>query len=90
MRRAQTADHSALDTVRAGNAVRSERRGARESTRVASRVDEAEHGGVEADAAQRIARCSEHAIADDGMAERGELSADLAAASGPQAQLDHG
>src|SRR5262250_1655407 len=85
MRRVQPHRHSAVQCAFA-----SERRRAREAMRAALSVYEPEHGGVKADAPERIARRTEHAIADDRMAESGQLSANLPAPSSSQAQLEHG
>src|ERR1700675_1044706 len=66
------------------------RRGRRalEGHALAARVREAEPGGVQTQSAQRIARSAVGAIADDGVAERGELDADLTAPSRDERQLE--
>src|SRR5262249_39980457 len=52
------------------------------------RMEEAEPGRVEAEAADRVARAAVEAVADDRMAQLGELDAELVAPSGPEAQLE--
>src|SRR5262249_50143142 len=52
------------------------------------RMEEAEPGRVEAEAAERVARAAVEAIADDRMAQLGELDAELVAPPGPEAQLE--
>src|SRR5689334_3062138 len=67
----------------------SERRGARESPPPARRVREAERGRVQAYASERIRLRAECPIADDRMAQGGELRTDLPAAAGAQTELEH-
>src|SRR5688572_30482507 len=54
------------------------------------RADERQAGRVEADAAQRVPATAVRLVADDRMAERGQLCPDLTAAAGRERDLDRG
>jgi hypothetical protein len=51
-------------------------------------VGEAETRGVQTDAVERVAPAAVRSVADDRVAQRGELRANLAAASGGERELE--
>src|SRR5919201_4436959 len=83
MRRARSGAHS---TARSA----SERSLAGEAQTATAGVGEAEHRCVKTQTPPRIRLGAEGTIADDRMTQRRQLSADLSAPTGAQAQLEHG
>src|SRR5262245_45432852 len=77
-----------LDSPRRVSPAEAYRDRAVEDDPAAVRVSEAQARGVQADAAERVVSTAVRAIADDRMAGRGELGANLSTPSGRQRELE--